>query len=240
MNVTFLGVGEAFSDSPSVSFLLDEDVLVECGPQTVMQLMKMSFDPSSIDIVYISHAHADHYFGIPLLLQVLSEEGREKPLEIIGPEGIKKKIEDLLYLGYRKNIKDLGYKINIKEESDGSEVKINKYKFSFAETIHSVRCLSVSISKGGKKVSYTGDGRPTTKTKELVRNSDMLIAESYCSGFRTHSSIVESSKLARESNSKLLVAVHIYRKCNLKRELEKAQKIFSPIIIPKEFDTIKL
>jgi ribonuclease BN (tRNA processing enzyme) len=64
-----------------------------------------------------------------------------------------------------------------------------------------------------------------------------LISEAYGIG-ENHSSIITAAKLAKDSNSKLLALVHIFRKINIDKEMEMARKIFTPIIIPKEFDVV--
>ena len=72
MKVIFLGVGEAFDeDVPNNSHLIETGktkILLDCGMTATPQVWKYNKDQNFIDSVYISHWHADHYFGLPGLL----------------------------------------------------------------------------------------------------------------------------------------------------------------------------
>ncbi len=236
MKIQFLGTGEAFSDRANTSILIDDQILLDCGPTTVQQLMKLKFDLERIEILYISHFHADHTFGLPALLVASQEDGRKKDLEIYGLGGLTEYLSNLLYLAYKKSLTDLGFEVHIHEI--GKKEEINDYEFSFGRCKHSIPCMSISVTKD-KKVIYTGDGAPTRETITLAQNSDLLIAEAYMEGFKMHSSILGAARLAKESNSKSLALVHICRKENMKR-VKDAKKIFTPIIVPADLDIIEL
>ena len=89
MKITFLGTGEAFGERANTSILIDDKILLDCGMQTVQQLMKLKFDLSKIEIIWISHHHADHCFGIPAFFCASKEDGRKENIEILGGAGIK-------------------------------------------------------------------------------------------------------------------------------------------------------
>jgi len=235
MKILFLGTGEAFGERANTSILVDDELLLDCGLTTLQQLMKLKFDLHRILAVYISHFHADHYFGLPSLFYTCKEESRKNDLDIYTPKGGEDYIKSLLKLAYQKTIEDFGFKINIHEIED----RVNdEYEFSFSPMKHSIPCMAISIEKNGKKVTCTGDGVPTKKTVDMARNSDFLISEAYMEGFDTHSSILGAAKFAKESNSKNLALVHISRKENIEERLEEARKIFPSIIVPEDLSVI--
>jgi ribonuclease BN (tRNA processing enzyme) len=53
MKVIFLGTGEAFGERANTSILVDDGILLDCGPHTVTQLMKMRFDLRKIELIYL-------------------------------------------------------------------------------------------------------------------------------------------------------------------------------------------
>ncbi len=63
-----------------------EHVLVDCGEGTQRQLMR-SFGLAELDLVLITHLHADHWLGLPGLLKTLDLNDRSAPLTIAGPVG---------------------------------------------------------------------------------------------------------------------------------------------------------
>ncbi|RLI95336.1 MAG: hypothetical protein DRO92_01960 [Candidatus Altiarchaeales archaeon] len=237
MKILFLGTGEAFSERANTSILIDERVLLDCGLTTLQQLMRIKFKLKRIEVIFISHLHADHYFSLPSFLVTCYEESRKNTLNIIGPIEIEEYIRNLLYLAYRKNFDDLNFKINIKNVRNS--YRFEDYRFSFAPMEHSVPCLAVSIKRDGR-VTYTGDGIPTKEVIKIAKNSDLLIAEAYKENIEGHSSIMKSVKFAKESNSKRLALVHISRKEIIDKGIKEAKNIFPNIFIPNDLDFIEI
>ena len=102
MKITFLGTGEAFGEKANTSILINDNILLDCGMQTVQQLMKIKFPISDIKLIWVSHLHADHVFGLPAFFCASMEEGRTECLEILGCEGISGYAGKLLLLAYSK------------------------------------------------------------------------------------------------------------------------------------------
>src|SRR5690349_8297477 len=102
LELTFLGSGNAFAFEGRAfsSVLLDKRYLFDCGPTVLQQLQKLDVSPNDIEVVFISHFHADHFFGLPFLMLAGKYHGRTKDLVIVGPPGIERRTEDLLGLGY--------------------------------------------------------------------------------------------------------------------------------------------
>lgn len=128
MKIVFLGVGEAFDENlPNNSHLVTTDktnLLLDCGLTAPPQIWKFNPDTDFLDAIYISHWHADHYFGLPGLLLRMWEGGRTKPLVIISRKGFKdrfKQLMDLAYLNFSANFK---FEIKIIEIEAGKEEKL--------------------------------------------------------------------------------------------------------------------
>lgn len=64
-----------------------ERVLVDAGEGTTAALIEAGVELSSIGRVLITHTHADHVAGLPMLLQGMYLAGREQPLVINVPPG---------------------------------------------------------------------------------------------------------------------------------------------------------
>ena len=70
MKLTILGCSSAFpeKDSSTSSQLLEingKSFLIDCGEGTQIQLRKYGVKLNSIENIFISHLHGDHFFGLP-------------------------------------------------------------------------------------------------------------------------------------------------------------------------------
>jgi len=82
--------------------------LIDCGEGTQLRLGKARVKINSIDHVFISHLHGDHYFGLIGLLSTMHLFGRKKELFLYCPAGLREIID--LQLKHSETI--LNYKIN--------------------------------------------------------------------------------------------------------------------------------
>jgi ribonuclease Z len=117
----------------------------------------------------------DHVFGVPAFLSACRKQKRIKPITIIGPANTEGYIKQLLAVAH-KTFSDFKYEINV---IDAASLSIDGYSFSFADMQHTLPAKAVSLSVCGKKITYTGDGRPSPEALDLIKDSDLLIAEAY-------------------------------------------------------------
>ncbi|KAA6383547.1 MAG: putative ribonuclease Z [Streblomastix strix] len=67
---------------------------------------------TQVDVIFITHLHGDHMYGLFGLLCSLSLGKRQKPVDLIGPVGLRLMIEVMspltdMHLGYVLNIVEL-------------------------------------------------------------------------------------------------------------------------------------
>lgn len=105
MDIKILGNGGAISDGlPYNSFLINNSFLVESPPDIMLSLYREKIDISGIRIIYISHFHGDHYFGLPfLILDMFFKSGNTplpKKIYIVGSAMIQVKTIELCMLAF--------------------------------------------------------------------------------------------------------------------------------------------
>ena len=105
----------------------ESSYLIDCGESTQIQLRQNKVKFNSIENIFISHLHGDHYFGLPGLISTFNLLGREKPLNIYGPKGLKEIIITIMKLGKTWTNFKLNFRIL---SSSSSEVIIDNKKFS--------------------------------------------------------------------------------------------------------------
>ena len=112
LSVTWLGTS---SGSPSlrrnvscIALTLGQSTyLVDCGEGTSRQVLRANIHPACIKGVFISHLHGDHCFGLPGLIELVSEahEAAKSPndmrsLQVFGPPGIQQLVKGALAVSH--------------------------------------------------------------------------------------------------------------------------------------------
>lgn len=142
LRVTFLGTGGSLptrNRNPSAVMVNREGelILFDCGEGTQQQMMRAKTGMMSLSSIFISHFHADHFLGIPGLIQTMSFMGRKEPLVIYGPTHTREFTELFRALGYF----NLKYEIRGVELKPGDLVEGDGYVIRALETEHSIPSL---------------------------------------------------------------------------------------------------
>ena len=119
--VTIIGSGSAVpmhGRHPSAQVVQHGDsyFLIDCGEGTQLRFKEAGIKPFRIQIIFISHLHGDHVFGLPGLLSSYSHLGRSEPLTIYGPTGIKEFLETIFHFSEMK----IRFPLEIKEVETAS------------------------------------------------------------------------------------------------------------------------
>ena len=254
IEVIFLGVGEAFDEKfPNTSVLIrhvegaySATVLLDCGSTAPPEFWKQELNVDELDGIWISHFHGDHFFGLPALLVRLWEEGRKKVLTFLGQEGIESFTRRSLDLAYPGFYEKIGSPIRFIEIEPGEKIEEFGLSFQSAENRHSQRDLAVKIEVQGKSIYYSGDGKPTAESKELAKDSQLIIHEAFhmdreMPGHGTVTGAIDMAKLCR---AQTLALVHIQREIR-ERVKDGIQKIAGSgelltIMVPEPGDRITL
>lgn len=84
----------------SVAFVAERFVvLFDCGEGTQFRLLDAGIKTSRIAAIAISHAHGDHYLGLPGLLSTMTMQHRTEPLTLICPTSIAVLLEAMPGIG---------------------------------------------------------------------------------------------------------------------------------------------
>lgn len=226
-DVTFVGTGEAFDPAlPNTSLLYRGGtvLLIDCGYAVPRALWQLTTDPAHLDGIYLSHAHADHCFGLPALVVWMRIRGRSAPLTLLGGEGAEPWIRGVLELGYPGACdRPQGYSLRILELPSRADTRVGTVSLTVARSDHPVVNHALRVEESGRVFCYSGDGAPTAETRELFAGAHLLVHECYAAAdpMPGHGSAATVIALAEAVGVETLCLVHLEQDETNKRNIAK-------------------
>ena len=244
MEIVFLGTScaEPTAKNGFTSFLVDTGrllILVDASGNPVQSILKAKRDPLALDLVVLTHYHADHIAGYPALIQTLSCMGRRQGLSVVCSQSTGSKAEELLNI-LEMDASNTSYPVRTCNGFKDSNLEIH-----LLDGNHSIPTSMVAIHSEHKHLLYTSDTAFSERTAELARGCQTLIHEATFSHSRIgdpehegHSSAYQAGVCAAEAEVDRLFLCHIcwYKYSRKSAIAEEARSAFQgEIIVPEPF-----
>ena len=262
--ITLLGTSGAVTNAKrdNVSFVFSSrhehgahfHVLVECGGSAAHKLAKVGVPYERLEDVIITHAHLDHFYGLPGLIfsMIYSDKGRTTPLRIYCPEGAAGTIESLLNFFELRETSHFPLQICVIPFKENAPVLENEHVMITATPVNHVpdmQTLGIRIfsKSSGKSMVYSSDTGYAERLIPFTEHADMLFHE--CAGLTNalippiHSNASQAGKIAQKSEVKKLILIHLDSVLNDAPEqimAEVRQQYSGDIVIPSDFDEFVL
>ena len=188
VQVQFLGSGDAFGSGGRLQscILVNHPAgrfLIDCGASAMVSLRRFGIDPNTIDSIFLTHLHGDHFGGLPFFIldaQLVSR--RSVPLLVAGPPGLAKRLPEAMDAffpgssGVRRK-----FEIEIREMEpwiflSAGPVRVTPYIGLHPSGDHA---YSLRIEVDSKVIACSGDTEWTETLAEAARSADLFIAEAY-------------------------------------------------------------
>lgn len=249
MELAFLGTAgaltTAYRDNTS---LLINNILVDCPGNAWGKMVKLGFDPLSLEYIVITHGHVDHIYGLPSLLEMMKLAKRRRALKVfvgLDFEDLVNKMIALHQLQEHEN--SFPIEVFALPYRHGILLEGNHFKVEFFPAKHSVRNIALKFCQN-LIVVYTSDTEPSDGMVHFANKADILIHESTSayslSGPITgHSCARDAAKVASSACVKSLYLVHISPEIDKQPQvaLKEACEFFDHnVTIPHDLERLEI
>jgi ribonuclease Z len=212
-----LGTGAALSDARRTTTMLafethDEVLVVDCGGDVVQRLLAHGIELERVSALVVTHEHADHVSGFPLLMERLWLSGRRRPLSVYGIASAvaqARRTHDAFNTANWPNYPGVRY-CEFDCEAGALVLASDHWRVTAAPGRHSVPAVGLRVEdrRAGGVVTYSGDTAYSPAIVALAEGADILVHEA--SGEPTmHSLAHEAAQAAVIAGAKRLVLVHL-------------------------------
>ncbi|AKF79457.1 ribonuclease Z [Myxococcus fulvus 124B02] len=145
LRLTFLGTSAAqptlHRNLSGLAVKADTDLLLfDCGEGSQRQMVRFGTG-FTVDAVFFTHFHADHYLGIIGFLRTLGMMGREHAIHLYGPPPARRLLHQAVHLG----VEAMSFPVEIHEVKDGDVVRRNGYALHAIGVDHRINALAYAL-----------------------------------------------------------------------------------------------
>lgn len=170
-------------------------------------------DPLSIDAVFLSHLHPDHWFDISgyYVMRKYNPGGAPPRIPVYGPGGTARRMSSAYGLAPNPGMAE---EFDVVELDESATVELGPLRFTVARVVHPVEAYAIRVSAGDRSFVYSGDTAAAPALVDLAKGSDLLLAEaSFQEGAGNpaglHMTGREAAQVALEAGVSTLVITHV-------------------------------
>lgn len=229
-----LGTGAAVSDPHRTTTMLALEnesgiLLIDCGGDALQRLAAGGGDPARVRGLIVTHEHADHVSGFPLLMEKLWLYGRRDPFDVYGIEPAiaqARRAHDSFDTSDWPGYPEIRYQA-VEHVPDATVLERDGWRVTASPGKHAVPVVGLRFqgSEGGV-LAYSSDTAYSPVITSLAGSASILVHEATGSG-PGHSSAAEAARVARHAGAEKLLLVHLPPADQLgTRELSEARETF--------------
>lgn len=186
-------------------------------------------DPTTVDAVFISHAHPDHFvdlFSLQALLRY-APQGPAPALRVYAPEDLLGRAACLLSSHGRVEFAEA---FKMAALADQIPVRIGDMLVTPYSVEHEGDTFALVAEADGRRMCYTSDTRPGPAVTSAARGADLLLADATLpeeyAGRAPHMTASQAGALAADVGVSTLVLTHLWPTTPKHAILESAKQGF--------------
>ena len=189
-----------------------ELLLVDCGGDAVQRMKAGGLDVTRLKHLFITHEHADHCAGLPLLLERLWVEGLRGEFHVhgIGPAIAQaRRIHDAFNTADWPDYPTIIWH-EVSGEPGSVVLETDSWLLTATPCDHPVPCIGALVKDklSGGSLYYSADTQPVAGQREAAASAPLLVHEA-TGGFNGHASAVQAAELAVAARAERLLLVHV-------------------------------
>jgi ribonuclease BN (tRNA processing enzyme) len=234
--VTFVGTSDAFGAGGRRQAAIFVEtasggLLLDCAPTTITGLAALGIPRCAVDVIAVSHFHADHFAGIPsFVLASIYADLRRQPLVIAGPPGVEARVLAAAdAIGHSITGREMPFALRFVELPAGRLVDLGPARArSFPVNHQPESCPhGLDLEMGGRRLVYSGDTGWFDGLPRYTRGADLLICDCtfHAPSFAEHMAYSDLIERAPSLGCERLVLTHLGASMSERRgqlELETA------------------
>lgn len=193
----------------------DTTVVVDAGEGATRAMMRDGIDLQSIDFLFLSHYHPDHWTGIPSLVMAWALTARHSPVTLFVPTGSAEFVERVLQYSWL-GIRPMDYQLSIEEYEASDRLQAGSFELIPCATSHLKKyeaegeiqglagpAYGVTLLCDTVKIHATQDIGSESDLEILVDDLDLLICEA------SHADPRSVIRMASDRKCRRIIFTHI-------------------------------
>jgi len=243
-----LGTGAALSDKDRTTTMLAVQgpatlVLIDCGGDAAQRLLASDLPLNQVTALIVTHEHADHAAGFPLLMERLWLAGIGERFDVYGISSALSQVKRI-HAAFDTSSWP-GYPDVVYHEVEHSEnavvLETEDLLITASPGRHAVPVIGLRVvdKVGGGVMAYSGDTERSEVIVELARGADLLVHEATGKG-PGHSSSIDAASVAADAAVSRLALVHLPPAKHLDGDaLVEARRIFPALGLGADGDRLE-